>query len=112
MKTHGANVGPTRRSKRRSRAKPQQSAIDMSFAAAVNSSLVSDDRKQVRPLDFRPPPLNRASQLGGGHTSPLTTEATMTIPRLPLACIRILEDAPFRPLATRSTQLEGIHEGD
>ncbi|TGZ56023.1 hypothetical protein DBV15_04761 [Temnothorax longispinosus] len=30
------------------------------------------------------PPLNRASQLGGGHTSPLTTEATMTI-RLPLA---------------------------
>lgn len=31
---------------------PQQSAIGMSFAAAVNSSLVSDDRKQVRPLDF------------------------------------------------------------
>jgi hypothetical protein len=48
----------TRRSKRRSRRRPQQSAIGMSFAAAVNSSLVSHDRKQVRPLDFPARPID------------------------------------------------------
>lgn len=78
----------------------------MSFAVAVNSSLVSDDHKQVRSLDFPAAIESRLAIRQWAHEPTLTTEATMTI-RLPLACIWILEDP-----TTRSSQLEGIHEGD
>lgn len=105
MKTHGANAGPTRRFKRRSRANrsSRPSACRLRPLLIRHSFLTTANKFG---LSIFPPPLNRASQLGGGHTSPLTTEATVTI-RLPLARIWILEDPTIR-----SSQLEGIHEGE
>ncbi|KYN38555.1 hypothetical protein ALC56_07038 [Trachymyrmex septentrionalis] len=105
MKTHGANVGPTRRSKCPSRANrsSRPSACRLRPLLIRHSFLTTANKFG---LSIFPPSLNRTSQLGGGHTSPLTTETSVTI-RLPLACIWILENP-----TTRSSQLESIHEGD
>lgn len=105
MKTHGANAGPTRRSKCPSHANrsSRPSACRLRPLLIRHSFLTTANKFG---LSIFPPSLNRTSQLGGEHMSPLTTETSVTI-RLPLACIWILENP-----TTRSSQLESIHEGD
>lgn len=73
MKTHGENVGPTRRSKRCSRGNrnSRPSACRLRPLLIRHSFLTTANKFGLSIF-----PLNRASQLGGGHTSPLTAEAT------------------------------------